>query len=120
MTEQEQRIAIAEACGFTKIKMRNHGIGDFLSGELMRVSPNACGSCVRAIPDFPHDLNAMNGAEACLTESQQVSYACELAHVSECVGWLPETGESVFRIVRATAAQRAEAFLRVIGRWVDK
>ena len=69
--------------------------------------------------DFDSDLNAMHEAEKLLFPVD-VSQLCEpdhwkayreiLQHV--CVG---QAGG----VLRATAAQRAEAFLRTIGKWKD-
>lgn len=59
-------------------------------------------------PNYYGDLNAMHEAEETLTEVDQwILYQCHLAE-----------GQTKF-IVHATAAQRAEAFLRTIGKWQD-
>jgi hypothetical protein len=64
-----------------------------------------------AVPDFGSDLNAMHEAEATLTPTQWPEY----------VGWLglvtrDRNGEGV---AFATAIQRAEAFLRTVGKWQE-
>ena len=87
MNPEQQRIAIAEACGWLKVH----------------------GHSVAGIPDYLNDLNAMHDAEKVL--------------ILDCV-WATYLGElSVVvaekSLVHATAAQRAEAFLRTIGKWKE-
>ena len=90
MTDQEINIAIAEACG-----------------KLDR--PPDC-----------HDLNAMHEVEKTLRENQFhfASYLRELWKVVHPnVEWIGELGYIGFDFVNATARQRAEAFLKTIGKW---
>ena len=84
MKPEEQRIAIAEACGWE------------WSGE-------------DNLPNYPSDLNAMHEAEKILNTNQAADY-CELLRPIICGCW---------RLVHATAAQRAEAFLRTLKLWTD-
>lgn len=113
MSPQAQRIAIAEACGWINQGKRkgvpalNHRWakpdGRIYSGEL---------------PDYLNDLNAMHEAEQILTGSQQMQYADLLSrtttegHVDFC--------DVLYASIHATAAQRAEAFLRTIGQWKEE
>jgi hypothetical protein len=62
--------------------------------------------------DYPNDLNAMHEAENSLSSIEQCQFAEKLFRVM--VG---EHGVSDFMKIHATAAQRAEAFLRTIGKW---
>ena len=57
-------------------------------------------------PDYLNDLNAMHEAEKVLTDKQAILYDSILDLIS---GWT----------FHRTAAQRAEAFLRTIGKWED-
>jgi transcriptional regulator of NAD metabolism len=64
----------------------------------------------------------MHEAEKVLTPEQQQTYVDHLADVCEVYidhdvgGW----GDfCAFAVFHATAAQRAEAFLRTIGKWKD-
>ena len=98
MTPEQQRIAIAEACGWKT------GYRD----------PEAW----HPLPDFLHDLNAMHEAEKVLTVAQRITYANQIGVVL--------SGGSVGRAIpnwwfihEATASQRAEAFLRTIGKWKE-
>lgn len=66
------------------------------------------------VPDYPNDLNAIHGAEKALDPNQQGQYLMNLAVACGC-GF----GERNIKTTTATAAQRAEAFLRTIGKWED-
>lgn len=78
---------------------------------MFRVSP----------PDYLNDLNAMHEAEKVLNWDQQKVF------ISHLLGLEGRNGDALWTLAwdsawlcsHATAAQRAEAFLRVIGRWVD-
>jgi hypothetical protein len=66
---------------------------------------------IEGLPDYLNDLNAMHEAEKMLTESQSAQYERRL------MGSRSFVGAAEFWIYHATAAQRAEAFLRTIGKW---
>lgn len=66
------------------------------------------------IPDYLNDLNAMHEAEKVLTDDQLWKYSVNLHSL---VKEDPNNRESWQ--FRATAAQRAEAFLRTLGLWVS-
>lgn len=71
-----------------------------------------------SIPNYLSDLNAMHEAEGALYPNTPNKYIDTLKEVCGAVD--PENGKlSVWMIARATAAQRAEAFLRTIGKWKD-
>ena len=90
MKPEQQRIAIAEACG------------------TMRWSYALPKKCVGAsVPNYLNDLNAMHDAEKMLTSSQIAPY----------VDSLEEMNERWSTPAFASAAQRAEAFLRAIEKW---
>lgn len=66
-------------------------------------------------PNYPGDLNAMNSAEKTLGK-RSATYANELEEVCR-----RDRGDLVSNGWKwhATAAQRAEAFLRILGKWQD-
>ena len=101
MKPEKQRIAIAEACGWTEIS-------DWKAAGINGQHPTEPWTDV--IPDYPQDLNAMHEAEKVLTREQEKEYAYQLE--AACCpleyGW------------HATAAQRAEAFLKTIGKWEEE
>jgi hypothetical protein len=104
MTPEAQRIAIAEACGWKK------GIhaGDWwLPGDDMVHAESE-------VPQYPSDLNAMHEAEKTRTAMQKVKFVLTLAELRNSPGCLA-LADCIF----ATSSQRAEAFLRTIGKWDD-
>lgn len=129
MTPEQQRIAIAEACGW-KCRWQNQGGSPLLDkkpkGHCWEVwqDPKGQGLDKRYDPIFPpdylNDLNAMHRAEKVLTEGQfqiyldwlDVSCGGELELSAMIDG--PAFG---FGLIHATAAQRAEAFLRTLNLW---
>ena len=60
------------------------------------------------IPNYCHDLNAMAEAEETLPKSMLLTYDCQLGRLCE------ETDTFTHH---ATARQRAEAFLKTLGKW---
>jgi hypothetical protein len=117
VTPEAQRIAIAEEMPKHLIHVKAH--------VLEWMSPYGW-----IIFDPLRDLNAMHEAEKTLTREQQDEYVdrhlypmlpcdenhgpCDLADGEDILI------ASSFQIAHATAAQRAEAFLRTIGKWVEK
>ena len=124
MTEQQQRIAIAQACGWKWIQTNFEAESGLIgtdsphSGNIPYQGTNYPSNrhlptYGKAIPDYLNDLNAMHEAEKILTEVQFGDYYIEHLKMAR--------GESQYTIDRsmvcATAAQRAEAFLKTIGKW---
>ena len=99
MTKEQINIAIAEACGWKYVNNETHAPdGSFWWSKELE------------IPDYCNDLHAMHEAEKILSDESHADYACEL------VKTIRQNGEW-FESVSATAAQRAEAFLRTINKW---
>jgi hypothetical protein len=90
MTKEQQRIAIAEACGWKE--------EDF--------GPSWYQSCTK-MPDYLNDLNAMHEAEKVLDYNQ-------LREMEDSVSF-----QFAVYPFHATATQRAEAFLRTINKWEE-
>jgi acyl-CoA thioesterase FadM len=133
MTPEAQRIAIAEACGkqviYWRVDYNNHGrTSSYIAKteEAANSWPFRDGGIhlfvnVAAIPDYLADLNAMHEAEAVLDDRQQQcrNYVEELEHVLIRAHEM-SLDPSRFGMLHATAAQRAEAFLRTLGKWQPK
>jgi len=125
MKPDEQRIAIAEVCGWRW----EPPYWCNPSGKLHQTfwPTDSKSAHARVLPDYLEDLNAMHEAEKTLTEEQREVYAAELYCLlpydenhgpnPDC----PEDGDimtaSNFQVAHATAAQRAEAFLRTLSKW---
>jgi hypothetical protein len=111
MTDEQQRITIAEACGWKD--NTDYGRGMYWispTGQESFHGPDV-------LPDYLNDLNAMHEAEKALTHEQLTHYRLtQLPRV--CDKTQPMNG-CVQEAVSATAAQRAEAFLRTLGLWKD-
>lgn len=109
MNPDKQRIAIAEACGVVWRQAED--------GWWDRVGPHpwSCGlsweAVLRNTPDYLSDLNAMHKAEKEFYGSDEdwEEYFSILSAICR--------GDS--EAAHATAAQRAEAFLRATGKWED-
>lgn len=87
MTPEQQRIAIAGACGEDN---------DSIYRDL--------------IPDYLNDLNAMHEAEKIMNNNDWWKF---VEHLTNICGGGTALG------ISATASQRAEAFLRTIGKWEE-
>jgi hypothetical protein len=114
MKPESQRIAIAEACGWIDIKPSGR-----LDGQILAYPPkNFIVGNREELPNYLNDLNAMHEAEKVLTSEQRFSYVEELEKI---LGLTDEVICSVISWItaHATAAQRAEAFLRTLGLWKD-
>ena len=93
MTDKQINIAIAEAQGLTR---------------------ESLGPDWDKRPDYCNDLNAMHEAEKVL-----ISDASMRRSYLEWLGWIDDYITSAVNICHAAARQRAEAFLRTIGKWEE-
>ncbi len=120
MTPEAQRIAIAEACGFTNV----HRFQKWKEGGTMTDGTlvGDIGGRTRVyVPNYTSDLNAMHEAEEVLVGDQRINFLDNLLDVLGLNlgpgGWDMDF-DSVWQMTRSTATQRAEAFLKTIGKWV--
>lgn len=97
MTNEQINIAIAEACGWAHPSVQPY-----------------------AFPDYCNDLNAMHEAEKILTTKQKQRYAKALSDdLSDSAP--TESCHTVWSdTIHANARQRAEAFLKTIGKWEEQ
>ena len=102
MSPEAQRIAIAEVCGYRHGESKPFWMATPIGQPFVACS-------VDKLPDYLNDLNAMHETEKKLQPLQHRTYWEQLALYTKGVGMYP--GE-------ATASQRAEAFLRTLGKWV--
>ena len=106
MTNEEQRIEIARACGWVVFSFTN--ANHVVDGKVI---------CSVTVPDYPNSLDAMHDAEKYLNDkpnkpdekSQKTFYRENL-----CIITIMKGGP-----ITSTAAQRAEAFLRTVGKWKE-
>ncbi len=130
MTIEQQRIAIAEACGVNihhaKFYHQAHGGMKWWLCQTIKAANDMhkfYGTAEHPVveftnpfwlPDYLSDLNAMHEAEKMLTPEQMASYANWLDVNSLHIMGAPISFDSL----HATASQRAEAFLRTLNLWI--
>jgi hypothetical protein len=102
MIDEQINIAIAEACGM-------HGAWE------LKITPCGCDGQWdyfnpqgNRLPDYCNDLNAMHEAEKIFDHALYCRYIDELCDI---------TIKGNNSMYMATAVQRAEAFLKTIGKW---
>lgn len=107
MTNDEMRVAIAKACGWER------------DGDWWRMKPTKdseggqhCSS-YRQPPNYLSDLNAMHAAIATLPDGNSLHGRVVF------VNKLMKVCGSLDNCIFSTAAQRAEAFLRTVGKWKE-
>lgn len=112
MKPEEQRIAIAEACGWRFVYDYTYNLNS--PPEFTTISPEGRRFCGHH-PDYLNDLNAMHEAEKVLPYEKLYAYEDWLkdgnssgGHPAQLCHW------------HASAAQRAEAFLRTLNLWKDE
>jgi len=149
MTPLAQQIAIAKACGkvIPPYIMSEEYVDDphwnsgfwqttatFEDGEKVRLSGRVSELGVSSwggyyaankFPDYLNDLNAIREATAILPDlasddngADQLGY-CEWLATVVGAKWGSSNAHDMWLIVNASAAERAEAFLRTIGKWRD-
>ena len=116
MNEDNQKIAIAEACGWTKCRLAIKGAGAPERGKSPYGVPPRRGYEV-SLPNYTQDLNAMHEAEKVLTYEQAEEFVEQLYLADQKNNLAENPPPWRFNVASATAAQRAEAFLRTIGKW---
>ena len=124
MSDQEINIAIAEVVGWKDLEIEDfseYGVPCFIL-----MGSNNTGTRLMP-PDYCNDLNAMREAEELFELSAKFGahdYAANLYHIcvprdmqhdDHFICWVV-----AFYLLNATARQRAEAFLRTIGRWKEE
>ena len=100
MTNEQINVAIIEACGWEPRKDAEGNIIAWQSpGAYRAFSPDD-------LPDYCNDLNAMHEEEKSLTSAEQCRKYADI---------LDDENGGHF----ATASQKAEAFLKTIGKWEE-
>ena len=106
MSPEKQRVAIAEACGWKRGESEcwwKNGFWAMFNDDL---------------PDYLNDLNAMHEAEKVLNGVRRAVFEFALLHevLKRPEPFNYDRGD-IMAVITATAAQRAEAFLRTVGKW---
>ena len=114
MKPEKQQIAIAEALGYKRIpnpEFREGREEDFRKPRFVWLEPNSA-SWTYFLSSYLSDLNAMHEAENFIWHSQKLRLQFSDNLNAVCMN-------DRANCWHATAAQRAEAFLRTIGRWEE-
>ena len=117
MSPEAQRIAIAQACGYKRLTQ--HEAVWSHKGSKIYTAGN--------LPNYLDSLDAMHEAEKTLSwkdegssTSERRRYLMNLeAVISGPIDRFGDRPDRTLSVPFATAAQRAEAFLRVLGKWQD-
>lgn len=112
MSDQEINIAIAEVVGWKDLEIEDfseYGVPCFIL-----MGSNNTGTRLMP-PDYCNDLNAMHEAEKVLVEMGVNKWWTYAGHILRH-NPSPFGAETA---IHATARQRAEAFLRTIGKWKE-
>ena len=117
LTPEEQRMLVAELCGFKEVHRANCGealamsgllgedaVPGMLIGRPRNDSPDGSYLGNNPLPDYLNDLNDMHEAESHLSLVQHLRFEQLLYILRPVIG----------RISHATATQRAEAFAIVM------
>ena len=113
MTDHKINVAIAEACGWTEFHTEDFtemGVPCFVQMALPPGFIHIENSM--PLPNYCNDLNAMHEAEKVLTDDQCVFFR---THLRERLEDYPAS----LYVWHANARQRAEAFLRTVGKWEE-
>jgi hypothetical protein len=128
MNKEKQRITIAEACGWTEIlRPCDEAYHDLPTDTLGLVMGRVCGirpggihiENAAPLPEYLNDLNAMHEAEKVLTYEQAEEFVEQLYLADQKNNLAENPPPWRFNVASATSAQRAEAFLKTIGKWED-
>jgi len=106
MTDKQINLAMADAMGWRK----EDGVYVWTA--------NGIDCTCDELWDWANDLNAMHLAEKTLDVSCRLNYPTKLLRVLfDLGGEFTWYGSGTFPHITATARQRAEAFLRTLGKW---
>ena len=104
MKDEQQRVAIAESVGW-----RNCHAYTAENTDRLVVGQKYEGTKVElSVPDYLNDLNPWVDIERGLGQADREAYHEIVIMICQCP----------FEAIHATASQRAEAYLRTIGKWV--
>jgi hypothetical protein len=114
MTDEQINAAIAEACGWEDVAPLKENLNVWIGKH---------GGYYQNLEEYCTDLNAMNEAEETLTEEQRnfmFNYLMSIRWINASEGERRGLGtQKKLSPARATARQRAEAFLRTLGKWEE-
>jgi hypothetical protein len=111
MTNEQINEAIAEACGWDLFPWEVSGEDGW--NQWVRSPSGELCFYEGSIPDYCNDLNAMHEAWLSLSLEDKFGFDRQLQRV------LLTSEDGTYWLTNATARQRAEAFLKTLGKWED-
>lgn len=115
MTKNEQRIAIAEKCGYLHGSFKE-------GGGCVWYLCDSNGNIIRSgLPNFPKNLNAMHEAEKALSKDELGDYEVVLTGIcmqAKSGFYFPPHEGMVFQVAHAAADQKSEAFSKTL--WPER
>lgn len=113
MDKELQRIAIAKSMGYTLEQIKGSDESEMRAYFQDREKPSNC------IPNYLNDLNSMHEVEK--HYSKKMNYVFHLRRVCGMAEYPTEEELSFWSemCVFATAAQRAEAYLKTLNLWTE-
>lgn len=122
MSPKAQRIAIAKICGWKKIRLsKRWEVSDPPNDAVVLCGIHPLAKSLAELPDYPNDLNAMHNAEITLSQVPDNGLGCMTFNNPKGRYMIQLTGVCGESIpIYATALQRAEAFLKTKGKWVQE
>ena len=116
MTSEQQRIAIATACGWRIVQTTKYAWVVICPSNIERAWSSHDGvmndkPASYYLPDYLGDLNACHEMEKVLTKEQRIDHMEWLGMCSD------DYGRKVWAYVHCSASERARAFLRTLGLW---
>ena len=114
LTDEQKRIKVAELCGWTRDTTRANTEGENPWNHPEQVDPplgcyTAWDAC--ELPDYLNDLNTMHEQWKSLDGTQMADFAHHLCAVVGVKSYFIPTDADMNKLIRATAAQRAKAFV---------
>ena len=109
MKPEQINIAIAESMGWHHTGIEDGEAWGYPKEDSAKDDPGRINTAW--IPDYHGDLNAMHDVQESLNPKQTETYE---AHLWEVLSRSKQEYDW-----KASAAQRSEAYLRTIGKWVD-
>lgn len=119
MTDEQINRAIAEACGWTDVHFSLAATDEFpTQRRVVGMPPGHYTHNV--VPNYCVDLNAMHGAEELLDYEKSEAFSNAVADIVHAANHEKDYPFPwCFARIHATARQRAEAFLRTLGKWEE-
>jgi hypothetical protein len=114
VTDQDINIAIAELCGWKK---ENIPVGSMMGADPQGWPKSKVWYFPHHLPDYCNDLNAMHEAEEQLGASD-CDYVWHLAWNLK-LNFYDRTIIDIYKVLHATARQRARALLRINGKLLE-